>query len=155
VNPTDPTPTLHPALRLPRPKKRCKAAEPLAPAEMNVQTVTSSHRKPKMKRTGQPHQQIWVRPLNRDGATRLKLPSAATLDEMMCGFTQASLSPAHFSLLENYHQRLEHLHARALELFYRYRPSVLLTLKRALHSAVAVISLMAALRPHPAAKPWL
>ena len=148
-------PKTHPAAELPRPKRRCKVQIVSDVAlEADARMPAFSQRKPRMKRTGHPHEQIWLRAVNGNSATRLKLPSAPTLDEMMCRFTRASLSPARFAFLRNYPQRMERLHAQALEIFYRYQPSVSITLRRVARFAVVFLGLTA-LRAHESAKPWL
>src|ERR1700736_1509447 len=148
---------VHPEIGLLRPKKRCKAAQALvtAAAQTQPEIIHSFHRLPRMKKSGRPHQQIWLRPSTEDSATPLKLPTGPSLDEMMSRVTQASLSAAHFSFLRRYDDRVvQRLKAAAREIFYNYQPLVLLRLKR-IACAVTLVAMIAAQRAHHSAKPWL
>src|ERR1700736_12316 len=125
-----------------RPKKRCKAAQASVTAapQMQLEIIHSFHRMPRMKKSGRPHQQIWLRPSKENSATQLKLPTGPSLDEMISGVTQASLSAAHFSCLRRYDDRVvPRLKATAREIFYTYQPLVLPTLKRVAISAVTLL----------------
>ena len=74
------------------PKRRCKFDTALR--------LRVTARPTRIKKSGRPHEQIWLRPSAADCAGRLKLRAAATLDEMMCQVTRASLSPPHYSFLQ-------------------------------------------------------
>src|SRR5438874_13164965 len=76
---------------LPGPKIRCKSNAPLA--------LSDQSRPVRIRKSGRPHQQIWVRPDAAEYAGRVKVRAAATLDELMCDVTRASLSPSHYSFL--------------------------------------------------------
>jgi hypothetical protein len=144
---------VHPEIGLLRPKKRCKAAQAsvTAAAQMQLEIIHSFHRMPRMKKSGRPHQQIWLRPSTENSATQLKLPTGPSLDEMMCHVTTASLSPAHFAFLNNYHSRMKWLRARALDLLDKYQPAALPTLKRLATAAVTLVAFIA-VRFHGAGK---
>src|ERR1700737_3915854 len=148
----------HPEIGLLRPKKRCKAAQALvtAAAQTQPEIIHSFHRMPRMKKSGRPHQQIWLRPSTENSATQLKLPTGPSLDEMISGVTQASLSAAHFSFLRRYDDRgVQRFRATARGILYKYQPLVLPRLKRVAISAVTLLAMTAALRAQYSAKSWL
>jgi hypothetical protein len=149
---------VHPEIGLLRPKKRCKAAQGgvTAAAQMQLEIIHPFHRMPRMKKSGRPHQQIWLRPSTENSATPLKLPTGPSLDEMISGVTQASLSAAHFSFLRRYDDRVvQRFKAKAREIFYTYQPLVLPRLKRVAISAVTLLAMTATLRAQYSAKSWL
>lgn len=132
-----------------RPKKRFEPANSLRGevARVNLQ-LPSTCRISRMKKTGHPHPQIWLHPGSTEGTRPLRLPAGSSVHEMMCCFTQASLSPAHFAFLHSYHRRMEGLKAKALETFDRYQPTISIALKRMATLTAAFVSMTAALRAH-------
>ena len=155
MSPTQTTDRVHSISGLLRPKKRFKATNALRgeDAQVKLQLIPLS-RISRMKRTGHPHQQIWLHPGSTEGTRPLRLPAASSMDEMMCCFTQASLSPAHFAFLGNYHRRMEWLKAKALETFDMYQPTILIGLKRMATFTAAFVSVTAALRAHRLPSLW-
>src|SRR5690242_7759182 len=76
---------------VPAPKKRYRLDAAI--------TTFGPTRPVRIRKSGRPHQQIWLRAADVDSNARLKISNAATLDELMCQVTLASLSPSHFSSL--------------------------------------------------------
>jgi hypothetical protein len=119
-----------------------------------AEPIASPQRKPRMKRSGHPHPQIWLRATSAEVPARVRLPAAATVDEMVCGFTRASLSPAHFAFLRSYRRRLEWLMSKASATFDRHQPAMWVGLKRIATLTAAFASTMATLRTHRWASLW-
>jgi hypothetical protein len=113
---------------------RCKSNAPLGLSDLS--------RPVRIRKSGRPHQQIWLRPNAADYAGRLKVRAAATLDELMCDVTRASLSPSHYSFLHR-PNRFDFSRAtlKARDLFDRFRPHFILPMKRIATAATTVITL--------------
>ena len=124
------------------PKKRCRSDGRI--------TMSWTNRPPRMKRTGRPHQQIWLRPTAADHASRLRVHAAATLDEVMCQVTRASLSPSHYSFL-NRPSRFEFSKAalKVRDLLDRLRPAFVLPMKRIASGVITFITVVHASHHRP------
>jgi len=143
-NPTPIRYTIHPSAGVLRPKPRWKAPELTIGAKQIA--LPAVHRMPRMKRSGRPHPQIWARPATAIDNTPVKLPAASSLDEVMSCVTEASLSPAHVSAVPHWNREVrETLKTKALEIFYRCEPEVLVTVKRIRASTFALKEWTAAL----------
>ena len=106
-------------------------------------TMSRTNRPPRMKRTGRPHQQIWLRPTAADYASQLRVHAAATLDEVMCQVTRASLSPSHYSFLQR-PNRFDRSRAmlKLSEIFDRFRPAFALPVKRIAAAMITFLTLV-------------
>ena len=104
--------------------------------------ITISNRPVRLKKSGQPHQQIWLQPTPTEYVGRVKLPASATLDEVMCQVTRASLSPAHYSFLQR-PNRFEFGRAtlKLRDCLDRLRPTFAIPMKRIASAIVTVITL--------------
>jgi len=117
------------------PKKRCR---------FDSGTLIDDRARPvRMKKSGRPHEQIWLRSSAVASAGRLKVRAAASLDEFMCGVTRASLSPSHFSFLQR-PARVDVTNAllKARDFFDRFRLFVRLPVKRIAAAAMTIVTLI-------------
>src|SRR5207302_3391509 len=123
-------------------KKRCRSDAQLH--------ISDPARPIRIKRSGRPHDQIWLRPTAADYAGRVKVRAAATLDELMCQVTRASLSPSHYSFLQR-PNRFDFSKAalKVRDLFDRFRPHFILPMKRVATAVITVITLAHASNHRP------
>jgi hypothetical protein len=132
--------TIPPALSVP--KKSCRSDASLR--------LSTQPRPVRIKKSGRPHEQIWVRPNAAEQTARVKLRAAATLDELMCQVTHASLSPSHYSFLQR-PNRFDFSRAavRMRDIFDRFRPSLMVPMKRVATAVMTLITLVHASHHRP------
>jgi len=127
---------------LPQPKNRCRSKAPLAMPALN--------RPVRIKRSGRPHEQNWLRPTAAECASRLRVHAAATLDEVMCQVTRASLSPSHYSFLQRPNRfELSKAALKVRDLFDRLRPAFVVPMKRIAGAVITFITLIHASHQRP------
>jgi hypothetical protein len=120
------------------PKKRFRLAQTLPlPA-------THPHR---LKKSGRPHEQIWLRPSTANSRARFKVPAGPTLDELMCQVTSASLSPSHFPISPRPNaMRMRKVKHKASDFLQTWQRSVLLRVRQIAAAVIIVMRLTQALR---------
>jgi hypothetical protein len=126
----------------PAPKKGCQSVRPL--------TMPTLNRPVRIKKSGRPHEQVWVRSTAAEYESGLRMHAAATLDEMMCQVTRASLSPSHYSFL-NRPNRFDFSGAavKLRDLCERCRPAFAVPIKRVVGAVMTLIALAQASSHRP------
>ena len=96
----------------------------------------------RISRSGRRHEQIWLRPTAAEDANPLRVHAAATLDEVMCQVTRASLSPSHYSFLHR-PNRFEFSGAtlKMRDVFDRCWPTLALPIRRIAGAVMTLITL--------------